>query len=220
MEEEIFKSIKIEDYVVKPKRGNCQAITFKDLVLALLYTNNGPECAKHLGISAQTFNRTIKKAFPNVSLNGGGQTWKWYVLHISEYKKCGKCNTIKLKENFGIDNSNSDGYFNICSSCRAVANKTYYDNNKDLYHKEYYKENKGDYLNRAAARKAAVLQRTPKWANLQKIKQIYDNCPDGYHVDHEIPLQGKLVSGLHVESNLQYLLAKDNLQKHNKFTVL
>ncbi len=219
MEEEIFKSIKIDDYIVKPKRGNCRAISFKDLVVALLYTNSGPECAEYLGISPQTFNRIIKKAFPNVSLNGGRQTWKWYVLHISEYKKCGQCNEIKLKENFGVDNSNSDGYFRICSNCRADINKTYYDKNKEVYHRPYYLKNKGDYLDRAAARKAAVLQRTPKWADLDKIKEIYNNCPEGYHVDHEIPLQGELVSGLHVESNLQYLTAKDNLQKHNKFKV-
>jgi hypothetical protein len=220
MEEEIFKSIKIEDYIIKPKRGSCRAITFKDLVFALLHTNSGPECAEYLDISPQTFNRTIKKAFPSVSLSGGGQTWKWYILYISDYKKCGQCNKIKLKESFGIDNSKSDGYFNICSHCRVKVNKTYYDTNKDVYHKGYYKENKGAYLDRAALRKAAILQRTPKWADLVKIKEIYNSCPEGYHVDHEIPLQGKLVSGLHVENNLQYLLAKDNLQKHNKFTVL
>lgn len=73
---------------------------------------------------------------------------------------------------------------------------------------------------RAASNKrsAAKLNRTPVWANLDTIREFYMCCPDGYQVDHVIPLQGKLVSGLHVPENLQYLTKSENCKKNNKFT--
>lgn len=68
--------------------------------------------------------------------------------------------------------------------------------------------------------RAELLYRTPSWAEKEEIRQFYLACPKGYHVDHIIPLQGKLVSGLHVLSNLQYLPASENLSKRNKFEIV
>ena len=68
-----------------------------------------------------------------------------------------------------------------------------------------------------AKRRSSRLQRTPAWADLEAIKQFYLNCPKGYHVDHDVPLQGENISGLHVLNNLVYLTAEDNLKKGNKW---
>jgi hypothetical protein len=67
----------------------------------------------------------------------------------------------------------------------------------------------------SAKRKANMAQAIPRWADLNKIKEIYKNCPFGYEVDHIIPLRGKTVCGLHVETNLQYLTKTENRRKNN-----
>ena len=54
---------------------------------------------------------------------------------------------------------------------------------------------------------------TPPWADLDKIKEIYLNCPKGYEVDHIHPISK---GGLHVDYNLQYLTISENRSKNNK----
>ena len=59
----------------------------------------------------------------------------------------------------------------------------------------------------------------PPWADMNAITAIYLKAQQsGMHVDHIIPLKGKLVSGLHVESNLQLLTPGENMRKRNKFS--
>lgn len=76
-------------------------------------------------------------------------------------------------------------------------------------------------------RRASKLNATPKWANHFFIEEIYElaqrrsKLKSGghakWHVDHIVPLQSRLVCGLHVEHNLQVIPAIANRKKHNKF---
>ena len=111
-------------------------------------------------------------------------------------------------------------------------NKTRYQFKKDeikAYIAEYKKLNPAKANANKAKRKAAKKQRTPKWLtdiDFERIENQYKLATiltklhnEPWHVDHIIPLQGKLVSGLHVPSNLQVLKGSENCSKQNNFVL-
>jgi len=61
--------------------------------------------------------------------------------------------------------------------------------------------------------RARKINALPKDADLFLLKLIYKYVPDGYEVDHIIPLSK---GGLEQPSNLQYLTSLENKQKSNK----
>jgi|SRR5580698_2910626 hypothetical protein len=106
-----------------------------------------------------------------------------------------------------------------CKKCASPFKQRWAKAHKDkvkIAFKRWYEANKKTHLSRIRKRQLAKIQRTPKFGQ-EGIKEFYMNCPIGYEVDHIIPLQGKIVSGLHVLWNLQYLSQHDNRTKLNKF---
>lgn len=100
-----------------------------------------------------------------------------------------------------------------------------YEKNKESYanYQKVYRSSKHGKTTRLAlsrVRELAKIHATPKWLSKkqkEEMKLFYANCPEGFHVDHIVPIKGKNVRGLHVPWNLQYLTASENLKKRNKF---
>lgn len=111
-------------------------------------------------------------------------------------------------------------YYKASPEKRIVNSKNWAKNNKKRrveITEKYRKSHAYYYSQYSSTRRANKLKATPPWADLVEIKRIYKECPKGMHVDHIIPLKGKLVSGLHVPYNLQYLTPKENQRKNNKY---
>jgi hypothetical protein len=102
----------------------------------------------------------------------------------------------------------------------AKTHKIWRENNKGYikkFNRSYREANLPILKARCMKRHCTKLQRIPKWVDLEKIERVYIDCPKGMEVDHIIPLQGDVVSGLHLAENLQYLTPIENRRKHNKF---
>jgi hypothetical protein len=76
----------------------------------------------------------------------------------------------------------------------------------------------------AAARRAGLERACPPWADRAAIKAVYAECVRlteetgiPHEVDHEVPLNGRMVSGLHVHWNLKPIPAHINRRKSNHF---
>ena len=95
--------------------------------------------------------------------------------------------------------------------------------------KRYVENNRGAVNTLSTARKKHIKRATPKWVDkdhMWLIKEAYELAQlrtkqfgFSWHVDHIVPIQGELVSGLHVIENLQVIPAIENIKKKNKFEV-
>lgn len=77
-----------------------------------------------------------------------------------------------------------------------------------------------------ALRRARLDSRSPEWRDKTAIAEIYREAERisretgiPHDVDHEIPLHGDLVSGLHVHNNLRVIPKLENIRKSNRYEV-
>lgn len=127
---------------------------------------------------------------------------------------------------FGCNNPVKNWRISCCSRSHQqsyAAKKRYGTENKPNKTKKdlapYYRQY-------AIEKQKRVKNATPKWANKEKIKEIYvkahklSECSRIPHeVDHIIPLTSKLVCGLHNEYNLRIVTQKENREKTNTFFI-
>lgn len=162
-------------------------------------------------------------------------------------KTCSACKTALPLDAFNKHPTAKFGVSNKCRECAKAYNKMHYSENKEhciLKAKKWIESNpEAAKKHFAASKKRArinhperkiaenvarvdyVKRATPPWANKFFISEAYhlaklrEKVVGGkWHVDHVIPLRGKLVCGLHVENNLQVIPASINVHKHAKFT--
>lgn len=184
----------------RPIRG-LPGFTAVDLIYALIYGNNMKDATAILGYNTEQPIKTASKSllhpiFTDRSqdfVKGGAvKSWRTDLLSVINHKYCPSCEKILPLYDFRNHIGKSLNKSVYCCRCMTADNKKY---------------------------KLNLIQRTPIWADLVKIKEVYINCPPDMEVDHIIPLNGTYVSGLHVHSNLQYLSPKDNHIKNNTYNI-
>lgn len=139
---------------------------------------------------------------------------------------CRICNEAKVRSEFSPRKDRPCGLENRCKPCNATRALKNYHKNRDVLManqraraKARYKKDPSVAKFQATLRKKHIKRATPPWAERKAMLAFYKACPAGYHVDHIIPLRAKQISGLHVLSNLQYMLAGPNCSKKNKINL-
>jgi hypothetical protein len=114
---------------------------------------------------------------------------------------------------------------------RVALNKAWLQKNPEKskeYTRRYIAKNKGKRNLWTSNYRQAKEDRMPNWLSeieLLEMESVYEYCSAlrecglDYHVDHIVPLRGKMISGLHVPWNLQVIPGKDNVKKGNRYAV-
>lgn len=193
------------------KNRRLKVIRLDQIIELILEEKTTEEASSILGISRHSLSSILKDLFPT---KASKQTWLAYMLLSVNMKLCSACKEIKSLEDFSPDKSK--GWHSMCKPCLYEYGSNRYFNNKEQ-HKEWntnWRANNPDKAKAIAAKRRATKNNAVmEDADLEVIKIIYLQCPEGYHVDHIMPLSK---GGLHHQNNLCYLKAADNLHKKDK----
>jgi len=177
-----------------------------------LFRSNRNQCKACISIRQKAYNKANAE---HLSL----KSKEWTLANIDNvrarekrYRENNKSKEKARKINYEAENSKAI----------SIRKANYYRENKEKILKrcsDWAKNNKGKQRAKTARGRVAKLKRSMNISDFDRklIKLIYDNCPKGHEVDHIIPLQGKIVSGLHTPRNLQYLTVEDNRRKGNNY---
>ena len=146
----------------------------------------------------------------------GNRTLRLAMLEVIGKAICSTCNKVLDMNYYHKSNVNTSGIRYVCKVCLSTdeTNRAYH----RAYNKIHYSNNKAYYYSKKQVRRSKQLIATTKFGQ-EGIIDFYNNRPEGMHIDHIIPLNSKVVCGLHNIYNLQYLSAEDNLRKGNSFEV-
>ena len=161
-------------------------------------------------------------------------------------KACTKCTLVKELTLFSLDKLAKSGRHTVCKAC--IAEKQVLRMQDPEYRRKKNAQMAQTAAKRkqscaifradisAASRASKIAERThpnqarPGWVDREFADLVFSEAYRlaerrkeitgfAWHVDHIIPLKNKLVSGLHVPTNIQVIPAITNKQKFNSFVV-
>lgn len=161
-------------------------------------------------------------------------------------KLCRKCNNLESHRMRSKPNTHLAQ--SVCRNCEKVTTQKHQKNNPEKwreYNRQAYLKRVGGALSRRIslsdteraeyAREKAIKRATrAKKARVAWDKELtdfvtleahklcklrFEATNFEWHVDHVIPLKGKIVSGLHIWNNLAVIPKIDNLRKGNSYSI-
>lgn len=128
-------------------------------------------------------------------------------------------NKDRLREKMSLYYESNKEEIKNRSSLWAINNSDRVKHNQS----EYRIKNSIKRCEQSAKRRSAIPSSTPTWANEFFLREAYSlarlrtkTLGFKWHVDHIVPLNSKIVCGLHVEYNLQVIPGAENLSKGNR----
>lgn len=189
----------------------------------------------HYHISHTEFGKIQHKENSRKAAHLGGQSTqkKFQELHSLDPQYCHQCNEIIPQKSYGnkfCSHSCSAKWSNThrartkkskneCLCCGEMCSRKYCSTKCSGEHQRKYSPEELIEVSKKRNReisanyRAKLRNQTPLNVDRKAIREFYKNCPEGYEVDHIIPISK---GGLHSLENLQYLTVYENRSKGNR----